>query len=156
VLRRELVEREAVVEGRLSRMRGAAEETLARMVVPIHTRMREAREGGEMRAMGSEEIEIGTGGPTRSGEEKLRHHPERHMDREEPTRRQGPDGPANRRERETSAGGAEEMAAVHEERMGQGIGDRGFEKVTIELRSSRQEHAARPGSLYVKFDLRLL
>jgi hypothetical protein len=96
-------------------------------VVAVHAGMRKPREGGETRAMGGEEIKVGTGGPTLHGEEKLRHHPQGHMDREEPARRQGLGGPTHRRESEAGAGGAEEMTAIHEGGIWQGNGDKGMQ-----------------------------
>ena len=55
----ELIEGEAVAKRRLSRMRRTAEEALAGVVIAVHVRVREAVEGGEMRSLLGEEVEVG-------------------------------------------------------------------------------------------------
>lgn len=81
------------------------------MVIPIHARMRQPGNDGELRAVLREQIEIRTRWVARLRKEELRHHPERHMDRDEPLGRQRLGSAPQQRKRETSASGAEEMAA---------------------------------------------
>ncbi len=113
LLRDKLIEREAVAEGRLPRMRRTREEALARVVIAIHAGMRKATESGEVRTMRGDEVEIGAGGLACLWEKELRHHAQRHMNGEKPLGRQlfsrTPDG----RQSEASASSAEEVSAVH-------------------------------------------
>ena len=111
LFRDKLIERETVAKRGLSRVRRAREEALARVMIPIHTRMREATEGGEVRTMRGDEIEIGTGGLASLGEEELRHHAQRHMNGEEPLGRQLFSRTTDGRQGEASASSAEEVAA---------------------------------------------
>ena len=92
-------------------MRRAGEETLTGVVVPIHARMRQPGDDGELRAVLREQIEIRARWVARLRKEELRHHPERHMNRDEPLRRQLIGGAPQQRQRETCAGGAKKMAA---------------------------------------------
>ena len=92
-------------------MRRTGEETLAGVVVPIHARMRQPGDEGELRAVRREHIEIRTRWFAGVWKEELRHHPEGDMDRNEALRRQRLGSAPQQRKRETSARGAEEMAA---------------------------------------------
>lgn len=92
-----LVERDRVFEGGLARMWGAGEEALAGVVVAIDLGMRHPGEHGELAAVRREEIEIWT--RRQSGlpavgrlcrKEKLRHHAEGRVDRDEPARHRPP------------------------------------------------------------------
>ena len=64
-----------------------------------------------LRAVLREQIEIRARWVARLRKEELRHHPERHMNRDEPLGRQLIGGATEHRQREKRAGGAEEMAA---------------------------------------------
>ena len=110
-LRGELIERKRIAERRLARMRRAGEETLTGVVVPIHARMRQPGDDGELRAVRREHIEIRTRWLARLRKEELRHHPERDMDRNEALGRQLFGRAAQQRQGEKRARGAEEMAA---------------------------------------------
>ena len=83
-------------------MRSASQKALAGMVVAIHFGMRHPGEDGELSAMVGEQVEVGARRPAgrRAGlfllaslgflrKEKLRHHAERHVDRDEPLDRGG-------------------------------------------------------------------
>ena len=109
----ELIEGEAVAKRRLPRMRRAAEEALARVVVAIHVWVREAVEGGEMRSLLGKEIQVGAGSLACLREEKLRHHAQRYMNGEKPFRRKFLSRTTDGRQSEQSASSAEEVSAVH-------------------------------------------
>ena len=113
LLRDELIERLGVAEGRLAGVRRGREEALSGMVVTVHARVREAGKCREARAVRGEEIEVGAGGGAVCGEEILRHHPERHVDRDHPLGRGLFSGLGQRRQRQAGAGGEEEVTSVH-------------------------------------------
>ena len=92
----ELIDRERVAKRRLAGVDRAGEKTLASVMVAIHFGMRHPGEDGELAAMVGEQVEVGARRHSGRraglfllaslvflGKEKLRHHAERHVDRDQ-------------------------------------------------------------------------
>jgi hypothetical protein len=94
-------------------MRRSGEETLPGVMIPIHAGMGDASEGAEVAFVRGQQMEVWTRCLASLREEKCRHHSQRHMDGEQAPRRKLISRTSDGRQGKTSAGGAEEVAAVH-------------------------------------------
>ena len=112
----ELVEREAVAESWLTRVRRAGEEALPGVVIAVDAGVGESRESRELVALFRQQVEVGAGSLTGLREEVSGHHAQGHVDGQQALGRSLLRGFGEGWQGQTGAGSEEEVTSVHGQR----------------------------------------